>query len=99
LVTCSTALPPQIGGVGGGQRRQPRPEALLLAGQALDRVVDEGDRDEVAAPVNGQLDRLVGDLPLRHRRRPDEVVGRRPLRLARENLAEVVLGDDDRPFW
>ncbi len=87
--------PSQVGDVTGRQRGEPRSETVFVVGQAIDRFVDNGDRHDLAAPVDRQLDRLVGDLTLGLGSRPGEVVGCRPLGLAREHLAEVVLRDDD----
>ena len=72
----------QVGLVAGREGGDPATEVALLVAEAGQRFVDELARAGLAAPVEHQLDGLVGDLALGARRRPFEVVGRQEVHLA-----------------
>ena len=87
--------PPQVGLVGGAERRHPDADAAVLVDQPRHRLVDEVGGGGFASPRQHQLDRPVGHLPLGGGGLPLELVGREVVLLAVERRTDPVLGDED----
>ena len=86
----------EVGAIGLGQSGDPVAEARVVVGEPGDRLVDHVGGHRIAAPVDQQLDRPVGDLTTGDSGRPGERLVVEVLNLAPEHARHTVLAHEHR---